>query len=418
MTTARSRRLGAVAAALMVVGTVLVVPTRAGAAPDEDRSGAARPATGGALPAGMTVETPTQVLANSIGNLGHTTYQAVFAGLTVDEAAGRVVVHATDVERAQRMVDQGRGAAPALARDSVAVEIRPAKYARPELERAVRQLFAEADRWKTTDAEIYSIVPRADGSGLEVRGDDPVRLSGLLRASTGLDESPVALADVAVVAGQRIHALNRDNPSPPYPGGIPIRWDWEPWGWDCTAAFGLYRPGGPEYLLTADHCQYVPGDWVEDANGDTVGVVREENIFYDAALIETDAAPYTYVNQDLLFPVRGAAWSWNNELVCHSGRTTVNRCDIRVTNESIYYRLKEDGNLRLGVEGRICTGCLVGDRGDSGGPVWSLRSDGYLSARGIISGGSGELPGGGFDTMIWTEVGYVQNSMNVLVQSL
>jgi hypothetical protein len=210
------------------------------------------------------------------------------------------------------------------------------------------------------------------------------------------------------VVGHPVRAVSRTNPSAPYPGGVPIRWDWWWSGYDCTAAFGV-RDSQGEYLLTAEHC-FDPGDVIEDMNGDRVGGVRREDLTTDSALVFAgDSQAGVWVNDSLVLDVASTALSWNGELACQSGYTLRTRCDIEVVNE--YVRWDFDGRgYRYGVEGRRCAGCDAVDHGDSGGPVWSVNADLSVVARGIVSAGHTPLQDGGpYEFILWTEVPAAEN---------
>jgi hypothetical protein len=66
----------------------------------------------------------------------------------------------------------------------------------------------------------------------------------------------------------------------------------------------------------------------------------------------------------------------------------------------------EDGLQRHGVPGTRCGGCLVVDHGDSGGPVHTFNGNG-LQSRGILSAAGGEVDGGGYEYVRWTETPYI-----------
>ena len=176
-----------------------------------------------------------------------------------------------------------------------------------------------AERASATDIQVYSIVLPGDGSGLEVRTNAPQSAETL--SAEVAKKSGIAAADVTYIAGNPVRPVSREDPSPPYPGGIPTRWDWYLSGWDCTAAFGVRNSSGTEYLMTAEHC-YDVGDGIEDMDGGGVGTVRTENNRYDAALIQTDSQSGVWVNDDYVFNVRSQQFSYNGEYVCQSGYTS------------------------------------------------------------------------------------------------
>jgi hypothetical protein len=123
-------------------------------------------------------------------------------------------------------------------------------------------------------------------------------------------------------------------------------------------------------------------------NGNNLGSVKSENNVHDAALIATNSQAKVWVNDDYLFDVRSAQYSWDGKYVCQSGYTSYpNRCQIQVTNAYMQWDFQDGKGVRRGVEGRQCAGGNAVAHGDSGGPVWSIRPDGDVAARGIVSGG-------------------------------
>ncbi|WP_143688555.1 S1 family peptidase [Streptomyces barkulensis] len=321
-------------------------------------------------------------VADAIGRLGKTTkYSDEFSGIRVEPAGNKVILYATDPSEGRRMSGQGKAATAKVRNEAgeVVVEVRKSKYSRADMRAASAKIWEAEKKQRTGGSEIHSIVLRSDGSGLEVRTDDPARA-----AADRPRTAPVSADDIDYVKGQPVHNVSRENPSAPYPGGIPIRWDWYASGYTCTAAFGVRGSSGDEYLLTAEHC-YDVGDGIEDMNGDNIGSVERENNITDSALISLNSQAGVWVNDDYVFDVRTTALSWDGEYVCQSGYTSYpNRCTIQVVNELVEWA-DDSGKTRQGVEARQCAGCNAVAHGDSGGPVWSTHSQGGLVARGIVS---------------------------------
>lgn len=233
------------------------------------------------------------------------------------------------------------------------------------------------------------------------------------------DAGPVAAADIVAVNGDPITPVSRENPQAPYPGGIPTRVSTRSSGWDCTAAFGVRNASGTEFLLTAEHC-YNVGNNVRAMNGNNIGNVQAVDVEFDAALIRADAQSGVWVNDDYMFQVRSQQWSFEGEYVCQSGYTSYpNRCQIQIVNDYIQYDLGDGKGTRTGVEGWQCSGCSSVAHGDSGGPVWSIRSsDGYVAARGVVSAGSTPVtPGLSYETIVFTEVPYITAVMGLTLQT-
>ena len=96
-----------------------------------------------------------------------------------------------------------------------------------------------------------------------------------------------------------------------------------------------------------------------------------------------------------------------------------NRCQIQVTNDYVQYDYGDGKGVRVGVEGRQCAGCPSVAHGDSGGPVWSIRSsDGYVAARGIVSGGhTPVVEDVSYEYILFTEVPFAVSALGVSIQT-
>lgn len=404
----RRRVLGALAAAVLVAG-VLTGPAPAVAGePENSRS------AGQGL--GLAQTTPAQVVAARIGELAESSYRGIFAGLKIDRGTGRVILHVTDRGRAERLVGRALAGVSAASRAATPVEVRTSRYSRPQMEQASSQIWKAANAHRAAGLEVYSIVLPSDGRGLQVRMNDP-KLAGALTRALSAAGSAVAAEHVEYVASEPVHNVSRESPSAPYPGGIPIRWGFYPSSWSCTAAFGVRNSSGTEYLLTAEHC-YDMGDDIEAMDGDNIGEIKAENDINDAAIFNVNTYSGVWVNDDYVFNVRSGQYSWDGELVCQSGYTSYpNRCQIEVVNEYIQWQ-DDSGKIRRGVEGHRCSGCSSVAHGDSGGPVWSIRQDGYVAARGIVSAGRVPVEEGvSYEYILWTEIPPALSALGVSLQT-
>ncbi len=396
-------RIRATVAMLVMVGVVVTVPGPAVA----DPVGARVPDQEDSTPP----MAPAQVVAHSIGELGRTRYRDIFAGLEVDADTGQVVLYVTQPAQAQELVSQGFTRVPTTARSATSVEVRISKYARPQMEITSAHIWKLAEDWESVGVNVYMIALPSDGSGLEVRTNDPAQASTLM-TTVSAPEAGVSVADIDFILGNPVQALSRENPDPPYEGGIPIRLDWRQ-GYNCTAAFGVYVPiVEKEYLVTAEHC-YDYGDGVEDMEGDNIGTVRTKSLLYDAATIETDADSGVWVDDDHMFNFRSSQYSYKGEYVCQSGYTSHDRCWIQVIH---FVQWKDNtGTVRQGVEGRACAGCPAVAHGDSGGPVWTIRAaEGGVASRGIVSAGHTPVePDVSYENILWTETPDVLGALGV-----
>ncbi|MEU5692048.1 trypsin-like serine protease [Actinosynnema sp. NPDC020468] len=371
----RVRKAAAVVVAALSLG-VLVLPGTSGASaqgPVRERAAGESGKFAGTSAAG--------IVADGIGVRAYAAYVDTFAGIEVDPTRNRVVVYTTDPVAGAALVREGVRATSEAVRADVDVEVRSAKYSQKRLQEASAGIWSGVKEAGSQGVEVYSIALKHDGSGVEVRTNSPAK-APVLTAQGGV----IAGADVHYVAGFPSVPTSREDPAPPWQGGIPIRNAVWPDGWDCTAAFGLHS-GATDYLLTAEHC-FPGGTDIEDLNGDPIGEIAVENTVYDSALIPADSQAGVWVNDEYAFDVRQSKYSWNGEYVCQSGYTSYpNKCAIEVVNHYVEYDFGDGGGVRHGVEGHRCAGCSAVARGDSGGPVWSTHPDTGLYARGVVSGG-------------------------------
>ena len=85
----------------------------------------------------------------------------------------------------------------------------------------------------------------------------------------------------------------------------------------------------------------------------------------------------------------GANGPVQGQRVCTSGAVTGEHCNLRTTNTNVVSRCSTaacTGFLFLNDSGGPALGI-----GDSGGPVYIMKSDGTVGARGIISGGANDV---------------------------
>lgn len=386
------------ALALAVASTLFVsAPAQAVPAESRDKTQQAEP----------TRSTAASLVADSIGALGNSAYRDVFSGIHVDPAAGEVAVYVTDPVRGRQLAGLGLAAVSSATRSAAKVDIRRSKYSRTQMQAASATIWAGAQQ---AGVEVYSIVLRDDGAGLEVRTNAPDK-AGVLTAAV----SAVAGTDIDYVRGAPAQAVSREDPAPPYPGGLPIRWDWYLSGWDCTAAFGV-RDSSGTFLLGAEHC-YDVDDGIEAMNGNNLGSVIRENNAHDGALIRANSQSGVWVNDDYLFNVRATGDTWTGEYVCQSGYTSYpNRCQIEITHGNTQWNYQDGKGTRYGAEGRRCGGCPAVAHGDSGGPVWSIHPQGGVLARGIVSGGWGVVEENvSYENILFTKVNAATQALGVSV---
>ncbi|MGW1291794.1 S1 family peptidase [Streptomyces sp. NPDC002533] len=309
------------------------------------------------------------------------------------------------------------------------IRVHTARFSLAELNREVKQVMA---RPHTSFGKAVKAAPLQDGSGLSVAVDGTGTPLGtdahkqlVPSAASSLDtDVPVSL-EVA----PRAQPVDRmDDSSPYWGGGLMIN---GAGGNACTSAFGVKRNSdGATRLLTAAHCGKTGDNWV-DGGFDTMGKVEGNWPYYETQLINTRGgtsvwhgsvrADQTSGSDATSKTVRGWAFPEVGQLVCSSGSYSGSRCVIKVTHNNVTLDfgggLVVPGMVQAEQQGRT----NAAGNGDSGGPVYGVRSDGGATASGIISAidtntavSCTGVPAGGGRTCAW-RMFYVniQNALNV-----
>jgi hypothetical protein len=293
----------------------------------------------------MSVQAQLDAAADRVEALGG----AGLAGVEVHAENRRVIVHYKGAVPAG--LRQISAAMPAR----TAMTVRSAAHSRRELQAVALGV--------TSLAEVASVAPSVDGSGLEVslrRGRVSTDSQTKVRGKAGgvvvryLPESDTALT-------------SRGNDSPPYWGGA--RWN------GCSNGFAI-RISGSTKMLSAGHCA-ANGNTARDGGGDVMGTVSGDSNAYDRLYINTSSGGRIYDggvgSGEFSKPVVGAARSYVGNWLCDSGAYSGARCGIQVkaTNVTINVGYLIYGTVRAEKTDHTAA---IGN-GDSGGPVFSLSPD-------------------------------------------
>ncbi|GAA0817420.1 hypothetical protein [Spirilliplanes yamanashiensis] len=143
--------------------------------------------------AGMPVTPPdlAAVIA-AIDEAGGRDFAAAYAGVEVDQAGVRAIVHrvpAADFDAAVR------GLTPA----GVCVVVRDAAHSRATLAALQERITADLAEWEGRGVRIETVGARHDGSGVEVGARDPERARAELAARYGADAPIVVVRSGPVV---------------------------------------------------------------------------------------------------------------------------------------------------------------------------------------------------------------------------
>ncbi|MEV0805340.1 S1 family peptidase [Micromonospora sp. NPDC050200] len=182
----------------------------------------------------------------------------------------------------------------------------------------------------------------------------------------------------------------------------------------CSTAFA-WTHEGVHYMLTAGHCTSLNG-WAYNRNvtlgyvsadnwNNTTGSVKVNGKAYysgDASTIKLTQTSYGRV-------YKGSSTSTSSRAVtgrmgrrssvgdtyCVSGQVTGEMCGFHVHSTYVTVRYTDGATLRNAMEGYRYGNCTRG--GDSGAPIYNIKSDGTVTARGILSGGSTNTSGHCYD---------------------
>jgi len=291
--------------------------------------------------------------------------------------------------------------------------VRPVDRSYAALERIKHDVTTLLDQGLPDSDAIFMAEPDGEHNRVTITVDrlsDP--LMGALAKRYGTEAVGVRVQPQRPNAGSNV---GRNADDWPFWGGAQIS---TPVG-TCTNGFP-WVSGSTSYMITAGHCNRDGGsDYTPVAFIGTVTITSRENW---SAAIGTTLFPgeSTYRGDVSLIQVtlgktsgtriyRGPAGSTSNGTVkemwsrspayndryCTGGYRTGEQCNWSVIGYNANIKYDRDGpnvwarNMIAGIREGQCT---IG--GDSGAPVYTVRSDGGIAAKGIHSGGGG---GGGDD---------------------
>ncbi|MHB9862312.1 DNRLRE domain-containing protein [Streptomyces sp. YIM S03343] len=179
----------------------------------------------------------------------------------------------------------------------------------------------------------------------------------------------------------------------------------------CTTGFAWTYKGNP-YIVSAGHCTYADGymdSWDNSGtdNSVTVGFVNVDNYANgkgsvklsgqnywsgDLSLIKVIENKYNvsariYQHDSVMRRVdnRFTTRSSKGQKFCTGGARSSEVCGWKVTETSLRYKYANGDVAHNITKGQKNSGsCLI--HGDSGGPVYTVKSNGHVNAKGIISG--------------------------------
>lgn len=350
------------------------------------------------------------------------TNPSAFAYPTISRSTGALVLAAASASGEAL----ARGWAPTGAQARlVAREIRRVEFSLAALEQIESDLRAQMRARALPDfALVHQSGPDPDLNRIVIAIDR--RSDALLRALA----QRYGTRAIAIRIEQRLpwQLVSRDADTPPFWGGAKIN---KYGGGSCSDAFSMRN--GFEKMLTAGHCWptqsisdgttatvstpasamgYIPSLAATnyDKNIGTVIIPGQGSPRGDVALIHVTqaggVAGYMYrgpAGSGSFAPVKEThGWAFNGQLFCTGGTSTGEQCNWQVyaLRTTQYDGPNQVGPVTLGSRTYFQT-CLQG--GDSGGPAYTVRGDGGIAAKGVLSLAGGGFPNGDC-TVAFTEI--------------
>lgn len=240
----------------------------------------------------------------------------------------------------------------------------------------------------------------------------------LVKATTVTEEMRTALASryapdqlaLLLTDEQPPELLSRASDTSPFWGGsVATTSTGGSTRWHCTIGFP-WTYNGADYFITAGHCTGLNTyTWMPRYGTDIVGVVRKDGWNNNTGSVKIDGQSYNTGDVSLvqLFYSYQAGYSIyvggprstvsrtiggvaskrakKGDKVCAGGSVTGELCGWKVTDGSTDVRYR-DGTLARNVVYATKTETCAA-MGDSGGPIYTVRSNGMVTARGVLSGG-------------------------------
>lgn len=358
----------------------------------------AAPATSEGAPLDETAATsPREIPARYdplIGTLDRAAedHRDVFGGVWFDHDRSVVVVDILNME-ARGVADLALADA-GLPDAGSTVEYRVVVHNRDSLDRLANDAIG-------LPGVVETYVDDRSNGVVAVAADNPS--AARARASGELDSAVRLVVDPSIDSGDPADRMA--DTSPFYGGARTIT----PSGNGCSDAFS-WRNGSTYTMVTAGHC--VPnGGTTKNGGGSAMGTTasgtREnwapgfgtawltgDNQYRgDIALISLSSpktnSPRVYRGSTTSATSSAVAEIWSRspragDQFCTGGTRSGELCGWVVQETNVVHEYSNGEILRSGFRATRAGSCIIG--GDSGGPAFTVRSDGRLAAKGVVSG--------------------------------
>ncbi len=370
--------------------------------------------------------TPLRKLASALDHVGRSLHRTSYSTLQIDALNDQVTVYLTDPSVGRQLIADARRLEPAV--NVSQVRVLKAKYSLVRLH-AARDEFLAHTRSQRLSYSIYSVAVATDGSGLEVKVDNPAVAAA---SSPSIHSTTTSGIYSSTAYGVTIQ-FSQGHPV------TPTSWADVKWhdssifiGGDvitngnhyCAVGLPAVRTtDGHPIMITANHCFPINariytgagatpafGQYYQGLNGQLgnyVGTVTGTTDQWDAEELDGAKNNADASESSTYAKVTGVHYSYNGDLVCQDGPASffmgyATVCGISVINQDITFSV--NGHNTRGVEGsRLPQNepWAVGE-GDSGTMIYAVTGS-TRDARGIDSSGGGPYTSHGFNYIYWTE---------------
>ena len=283
---------------------------------------------------------------------------------------------------------------------TVRVEVRAASYSKLELK-------AEADRLVAAmradpASSLHAVGLARNGSRVVAEYDQGTKPAAgtALRTSRSATGKAVAVGAIPVEVTEGSRPVNNgrwdDGASGgTFSGGAAIINNET--GGRCTSGFGVKNGSGQRFLLTAGHCGRIGGSWRNGNGSRQIGTASAEHVSHDLLLIPTSSDHFIWdggATTDMFVKtVVNWDWAYGGEYVCQSGSTSGAICGIQNSGEGNWSFCDTDLYGTYECYSDLIRAAHVGgqkpsQKGDSGGPVFTLSGIYNVIAKGTVSGSS------------------------------
>lgn len=277
------------------------------------------------------------------------------------------------------------------------VEVLQAPYSQRESDRVAAYVFAQAREGRIPQPTRIGLNATANELQVAFTDSDFAKISVQeLKTDT---EAATGVTPTVVNGTQRFVAASRQNDSTPWYGGSAMTRVTGGKNYYCSTGFAISKPDTPTRILSAAHCDLSGNLAWKDGAGDPFSAGGadisvepdgiESMIIYPTggATGRVYGGPWNATPSHVRYSLK-VGGSYSNSLgdyVCLSGAMSGENClatQIYAINQNIECPDNPGHTCKLHLADNSTQIVAIGD---SGGPVYALRSDGRVSARGIIS---------------------------------